>query len=69
MVSLVCGHQLGDRVGAPLSLFAVISGIRIWWRPHTRWITKIKFTLVGVACVVLSLFAAYYHLIGPAQRI
>ncbi len=52
-----------------LSLFAVISAIRIWWRPHTRWITRIKFTLVGVACVVLSLFAAYYHLIGPARRI
>jgi CubicO group peptidase (beta-lactamase class C family) len=52
-----------------LSLFAVISAIRIWWRPHTRWITRVKFTLVGVACVVLSLLAAYYHLIGPARRI
>ncbi len=52
-----------------LSVFAVISAIRIWFRPHTRWITMVKFTLVGIACVVLSLFAVYYHLIGPARRI
>jgi hypothetical protein len=52
-----------------LSLFAVISAIRIWWRPHTRWITRVKFTLVGAAGVILSLYAAYYHLIGPARRI
>ena len=52
-----------------LSLLAVISAIRIWWRPHTRWITRVKFTLVGVACAVLSWVAVYYHLIGPARRI
>lgn len=52
-----------------LSLFAVISAIRIWWRPHTRRITMVKFTLVGAACAILSLYAAYYHLIGPARRI
>jgi hypothetical protein len=52
-----------------LSLFGVLSGIRIWWRPHTRWITKAKFTLVAVACVILSWCAVHYHLIGPARRI
>ena len=52
-----------------LSLFALISAIRIWFRPHTRRITMIKFTLVGVACLLLSLFSVYYHLIGPARRI
>jgi CubicO group peptidase (beta-lactamase class C family) len=52
-----------------ISVFALISAIRIWWRPHTRWITRVKFTLVGASCVVLSLLAAYYHLIGPARRI
>ena len=52
-----------------LSIFAVISAIRIWWRPHTRRITMVKFTLVGAACAILSLYAAYYHLIGPARRI
>jgi uncharacterized membrane protein YfcA len=52
-----------------LSLFAIISGIRIWWRPHTRWITMLKFSLVGAACLILSWFAVYWHLIGPAHRI
>ena len=52
-----------------LSLAAVISAIRIWWRMHTRLITRIKFTLVGMACAILSLYATYYHLIGPARRI
>ncbi|HEY1897733.1 MAG TPA: serine hydrolase [Terracidiphilus sp.] len=52
-----------------LSLFGVVSGIRIWWRPHTRWITRVKFTLVAVACTILSWCAVHYHLIGPARRI
>ena len=52
-----------------LSLSGLLSGIRIWWRPHTRWITKVKFTLVAVACVILSWCAVHYHLIGPARRI
>ncbi len=52
-----------------LSLSGLLSGIRIWWRPHTRWITKVKFTLVALACVVLSWCAVHYHLIGPARRI
>ena len=51
------------------SLFAVVSAIRIWWRPHIRRITMIKFTLVGAACLILSLLSVYYHLIGPAHRI
>ena len=52
-----------------LSLLTVISAIRIWWRPHTRRITMIKFTLVALACVILSYLAVYTHLIGPARRI
>lgn len=52
-----------------LSLLAVISAFRIWWRPHTRWITKVKFTLVGAACLILGVYAVYCHLIGPARRI
>ena len=51
------------------SLLAVISAMRIWWRPNTRWITRVKFTLVGISCAVLSLLAAWYHVIGPARRI
>jgi CubicO group peptidase (beta-lactamase class C family) len=52
-----------------LSLFAVISAIRIWRRDPLRWITRVKFTLVGVACVLLSWWAVHWNLIGPAHRI
>jgi CubicO group peptidase (beta-lactamase class C family) len=52
-----------------LSLLAVLSGIRIWWRPHTRWITMLKFTLVALACLFLSWFAVHWNVIGPARRI
>ena len=52
-----------------LSLFSLVSAIRIWWRPHTRTITRIKFALVGAACAILSLLSVYYHMIGPARRI
>jgi CubicO group peptidase (beta-lactamase class C family) len=52
-----------------ISLFAVISAIRIWGRFDLRWITKVKFSLVGLACLILSWFAVYWHLIGPAHRI
>jgi CubicO group peptidase (beta-lactamase class C family) len=52
-----------------LSLFAVISAIRIWTRDPLRWITRVKFTLVGVACLLLSWWAVHWNLIGPAHRI
>ena len=52
-----------------LSLFAVIAAIRIWRRDELRWITKVKFSLVGLACALLSVYAVYYHIIGPAHRI
>jgi CubicO group peptidase (beta-lactamase class C family) len=52
-----------------LSIFAVVSAIRIWRRDDVRRITMIKFTLVAVACAILSWFAIYWRLIGPAHRI
>jgi CubicO group peptidase (beta-lactamase class C family) len=52
-----------------LSLIAVLAAIRIWFREDLRRITKVKFSLVGVACVVLSLLAVHWNLIGPAHRI
>lgn len=52
-----------------LSLFAVIAAIRIWRRGELRWITKVKFTLVGLACAVLGWFAIHWNLIGPATRL
>jgi hypothetical protein len=51
------------------SIFAVVSGIRIWWRPHTSKITMVKFTLVALACLFASWFAVNWRLIGPAHRI
>jgi len=52
-----------------LSLFAVIAAVRIWRREPLRWITRVKFTLVGLACVILSWWAVHWHLIGPSHRI
>jgi CubicO group peptidase (beta-lactamase class C family) len=52
-----------------LSLFAALSGIRVWWRENLRWITKVKFSLVGLSCAVLGWFAIHWHLIGPAHRV
>jgi hypothetical protein len=51
-----------------LSAYAVISAIRAS-RGTLRWITKVKFALVAVACAFLSWFAIHWHLIGPAGRI
>jgi CubicO group peptidase (beta-lactamase class C family) len=51
------------------SLFAVLRAVLVWRRADLRRITKVKFALVGAACAVISLFAVFYHLIGPARRI
>lgn len=51
-----------------LSFFAVISGWRVWSK-DLRWITKVKFTLVALACLILSIVAVHWHLIGAATRI
>ena len=49
-----------------LSLFPLLSGIRIW-RQDVRRITKVKFTLVAVSCVMLAWFALYFHVLGPIR--
>ena len=51
------------------SLFAVVAGIRVWWRSPLRWISKVKFSLTGLACLILSWIAVHWNLIGPAHRI
>ena len=56
-------------LGLLVSVFAVLSGVFIWKRADLRWITKVKFAVVGGACVILSWFAVHWHLIGPANRI
>ena len=52
-----------------LSLFAVISGVRVWSRSGLRTITRIKFSLVALACLILSWFAIHWNIIGPVTRI
>jgi CubicO group peptidase (beta-lactamase class C family) len=51
------------------SLFAIGSGIRVWWRDNLRIVTRVKFSLVGLACLILSWLAIHWNLIGPAHRI
>ncbi len=52
-----------------LSLLAIISAIRIWFQQPLRTITRVKFTLVGIACTLLSWIAIHWNLIGPSHRI
>jgi CubicO group peptidase (beta-lactamase class C family) len=52
-----------------ISLFAALRAVTIWFRSDLRWITKVKFTLAGIACALISWCAVFYHLIGPAHRI
>ena len=55
-------------VAIALSLFTLLSAVRIWRRPATSRISQIKFTLVALACVYFSWFAAHWHLITPVHR-
>ncbi|HEY2464690.1 MAG TPA: serine hydrolase domain-containing protein [Steroidobacteraceae bacterium] len=62
---------LGDvlvGVALVLSVFAVLSAVRIWRRPGTSRISQIKFTLVALACAYFSWFAIHWHLITPIHR-
>jgi len=52
-----------------VSVFAIVSGIRVWRRAGLRRITKVKFSLVALACLILSWFAIHWHVIGPVTRI
>jgi len=45
----------------------VLSGIRVW-RRELRVISKLKYTIVALACVYLTYFSIYYRVIGPAHR-
>jgi len=51
-----------------LSLFAVISGLLIWRRATLRFITRLKFSLVALACLFLTWFSLHWHLLGSARR-
>jgi len=55
-------------IAVVLSIFTVISAIRVWRRPATRRVSQIKFTLVGLACLFLSWFVVHWNVIGPIHR-
>ena len=54
-------------VAIVLSLGPVVSAIRIWRHTTLRKITMVKYSLVGVACVVLCWFAVHWHVLGPIK--
>jgi CubicO group peptidase (beta-lactamase class C family) len=51
------------------SLFATTTAIRIVRRADLRAITKVKFALVSLACLLLTWFSIHWNLIGAAHRI
>ncbi|HYL62880.1 MAG TPA: serine hydrolase [Candidatus Methylomirabilis sp.] len=55
-------------LAAFFSIFAVFSGLRIWNRTDLRQITKVKFSLVALACVFLTWYSIHWNLIGPIHR-
>jgi CubicO group peptidase (beta-lactamase class C family) len=62
MMNLVTG------IAILLSLFAIFAGLRVWRLSEVRFISKLKFSLVAVACIFLTWFSVHWHLIGPAHR-
>ncbi|HEY6129657.1 MAG TPA: serine hydrolase domain-containing protein [Candidatus Acidoferrum sp.] len=55
-------------VAISFSILAIFSGLLAWPRADLRKITKIKFSLVALACLFLSWFAIHWNIIGPAAR-
>jgi CubicO group peptidase (beta-lactamase class C family) len=50
------------------SLLAIGSGLIVWLRPGLRRITQIKFSLVALACLVLSWLTIHWNILGPVTR-
>jgi hypothetical protein len=50
-----------------LSLFAIFSAVRVWSREGLRRITRVKYSLVAAACLMLSWFSIHWHLLGPVR--
>src|ERR1700722_14468132 len=50
------------------SIFALVAGIRIWTRADVRTISRMKFSLVALACVFLTWYSIHWNLIGPIHR-
>jgi len=54
-------------VAIALSLPAVLSAINICRRTGMRRITKLKYSMVAIACLILCWFAVHWHLLGPVR--
>ncbi|MGB7282354.1 MAG: serine hydrolase domain-containing protein [Candidatus Acidiferrum sp.] len=50
------------------SIFAVIAGIRTWRRADARFLSRLKFSLVALACIFLTWYSIHWNLIGPIHR-
>lgn len=55
-------------LAALFSIAALAAGIRIWMRDGVRLISRVKFSLVALACVFLTWYAIHWNLIGPIHR-
>jgi CubicO group peptidase (beta-lactamase class C family) len=55
-------------VAVLVSLFTVVSAIRVWRRPATRKFSQIKYSVFGLACLFLSWFVIHWNVIGPIHR-
>jgi CubicO group peptidase (beta-lactamase class C family) len=51
------------------SFLAMASGIIAWFRADLRRITQVKFSLVALACLVLSWLALHWNILGPVTRL
>jgi CubicO group peptidase (beta-lactamase class C family) len=49
------------------SLLVFFSAIRAWSRTGLRRITRVKYSLVAVSCLILSWFSIHWHLLGPVR--
>jgi CubicO group peptidase (beta-lactamase class C family) len=61
LTNLVTALALG------LSFLAVFSAVRVWSRTSLRRITRVKYSIVAAACLILSWFAIHWHLLGPVR--
>jgi hypothetical protein len=46
----------------------VVGGIRIWRRVEVRTVSRVKFSLVALACLFLTWYSIHWNLIGPIHR-
>ncbi len=55
-------------LAALFSISALVAGLRIWARADVRTVSRVKFSLVAVACMFLTWYSIHWNLIGPIHR-